>query len=829
MSVQTDDGPGAFMHRSVLVVLVSVLAGILTAGAVFPLVGGLGLAARAGAESFLQLPAELRDGPLPQRSRILAADGSTLATIYFNENRILVPIAQVPPQMQLAILGIEDNRYYQHAGVDLRGVTRAFVKNQQAGAVTQGGSTITQQYVKNVLIESAVDRDGVRKATERSTTRKLREAKYALALEQRYTKREILEKYLNIAYFGQGVYGVGTAAQHYFSKRIDQVTLPEAALLAGMVKNPTLYDPVKKPVDATARRDLVLTVMEREGYISPIEAAAAKAVPVEKMLRPSRLRSECGMTIAPYFCAYVRDALIDDQRLGATATERIARVFQGGLTVRTTLIPSLQAVAQKSLDAVLDPGDRARAAAVVVVVRPGTGDVLAMASNQVYGKGPGQTEVNHAVGGVQGIQAGSTFKVFVLAAAVKQGIPLALSLNSPGQICSTFQDSGPNACPGRRYRVTNFGGRRSSFGVIDLAKATASSVNTYYIQLEERTGLDRPHALAQAMGIRSFNFERNKHPSLVLGAPEVSPLEMAEAYATLAARGKHCPATGYSSITNPSGDELLVQVANPCRQVLDPEEADAVTHMLRGVITEGSGKAADIGRPAAGKTGTSQDSGSAWFIGYTPQLAAAVAMAHPAKPVRFPLVNFKGVRAVTGGSFPAQIWRAAMDPAHASLPVVDFVPPNPSAYLGKRVGVPDLRGLEPALALQTLRSLGLKGAVSRTPVPAFPIAPGLVGATNPAGGTEVPVGATVLLFLSNGRSVPPPPPVSPTPSASVSGSASPAPRPSPTAPRPSPSPPPPTSEPSPTPQPSPTPSEPQPSESPDASRSPRPRTSSSPS
>ncbi|HVE97713.1 MAG TPA: transglycosylase domain-containing protein [Mycobacteriales bacterium] len=824
MTTYTDEGTAAMLHRGVLVVLVSVLAGVLTAGALFPFVGGLGLAARAGAESFLQLPEELRDGPLPQRSRILAADGSTLATIFFNENRILVPIGQIPPHMQLAILGIEDKRYYQHAGVDLSGVTRAFVKNQQAGEVTQGGSTITQQYVKNVLIESAVDRDGVRKATERSTTRKLREAKFALALEQRYTKREILEKYLNIAYFGQGVYGVGTAAQHYFSKRIDQITVGEAALLAGMVKNPTQYDPVKRPAQAQARRDVVLTVMRQERFITPAEALAASAVPVAKMLRPSRLRSECGMTIAPYFCAYVRDALVDDERLGATAADRIARVFQGGLTVRTTLVPSLQAIAQKSLDAVLDPPDRSRAAATAILVRPGTGEVLALASNQVYGKGPGQTEVNHALGGTQGIQAGSTFKVFVLAAAVKQGIPLALALNSPGQICSAFRDNGPSACPGGRYRVTNYGGRGSHFGVIDLAKATASSVNTYYVQLEERTGLDRPHGLAQAMGIRSFGFQRNKHPSLVLGAPEVSPLEMAEAYATLAARGKHCPATGYSSITDPAGVELLVQATNPCRQVLEPAEADAVTAMLRGVITEGSGKSADIGRPAAGKTGTSQDSGSAWFIGYTPQLAGSVSMAHPDKPVRFPLVRFKGVRAVTGGSFPAQIWRAMMGPAHAALPVLDFVPPDPAAYRGKRVGVPDLRGLEPKDALETLRGLGLKGAVSRTEVPAFPIAPGLVGASNPAGGAEVPVGATVLLFLSNGRALPPPPVPSPSPSPTVSSTASP----SPGATRPPGSPQPgPTGQPtpSPTPQPTPTPSptptgEPMSSE-PDPSRSPR--------
>ncbi len=766
-----DEGPGAFVHRLVLVVLVSILAGVLAAGAFFPVVGGLGLAARAGAESFLSLPDELRDGPLPVRSRILAADGRTvLATIFFNENRVLAPITQMPAHLQRAILAIEDSRFYQHAGVDLRGLTRAFVKNQQAGEVTQGGSTITQQYVKNVLIESAVERADVVRATERSTTRKLREAKFALALEQRYSKREILEKYLNIAYFGQGVYGVGTAAQHYFSKRVETLNLGEAALLAGLVKNPALYDPTKNPEESAARRDLVLTVMEREAFISKAEATAAKAVPLAKMLRVSKLRSECGATIAPFFCAYVRDALIDDERLGATTAERVARVFQGGLTIRTTLVPTLQKAAQAALDTTLTPKDRTRAAAVAVVVQPGTGHVLAMASNQVYGKLPGQTEVNHALGGAQGIQAGSTFKTFILAAAVKQGIPLSLALNSPGQICSTFNDSGPNACPGRRYRVTNFGGRGSGFGVINLAKATASSVNTYFIQLEERTGLDRPHALAQAMGITSFDFAKRKNPSMVLGSNEVSPLEMAEAYATLAARGKHCPATGVTSITEPGGSELLVQDVNPCRQVLEPEDADAVTAMLRGVITSGSGKSADIGRPAAGKTGTSQDSGSAWFIGYTPDLATAVAMAHPDKPVRFPLVNFKGVRAVTGGSFPAKIWKSVMAAAHAGLPIRTFTDPLESAFRGKRVGVPDLRELDPTEATKVLSDLGLKALVSRTPVAAFPIASGLVGATSPGAGAEVAIGSAVQLFLSNGKAPPPPVVTSPTPTPSASAS-----------------------------------------------------------
>src|SRR5258708_9359428 len=270
---------GGTLHRGVLVLAISVLSGLLIAGLAFPIVGGFGMLARAGADSFGKLPAELREEPLPQRSRILAADGSTLAEIYFNENRILVPISAMPTDLLYAIVAIEDSRFYEHGGIDVRGLIRAFVRNSQAGGVTQGGSTITQQYVKNVLIESANDKAGKRAAAERSTERKIREAKYAIALERRYTKRQILEKYLNIAYFGSGVYGVGTAAQHYFHKPVEKLTLPEAALLAGLVKNPRQYDPVTDPKAARARRDVVLDRMAEVSFASAADVAQAKRTP----------------------------------------------------------------------------------------------------------------------------------------------------------------------------------------------------------------------------------------------------------------------------------------------------------------------------------------------------------------------------------------------------------------------------------------------------------------------------------------------------------------------------------------------------------------------
>jgi membrane peptidoglycan carboxypeptidase len=784
VSTISDEPRTALLHRGVLVLVVSVLSGVLLAGALFPLIGGIGLAARAGADGFVKLPAALENEelPLPQRSRILAADGSELATVFFNENRIVVPLAQIPEVMQRAIIAIEDRRFYQHGGVDFRGLARAVVKNQREGEVTQGGSTLTQQYVKNVLIERAADDEGRKRATERSTSRKLREARYALALEKRYTKQEILEKYLNIAYFGQGVYGVGTAALHYFGKDLripaqaKALTVDEAALLAGLVKNPTRDDPVKSPKNATARRNVVLDTMLEQAFITPAEHRAARARKLT--LVKSTQVNDCGRTVAPFFCAYVRDAIIADDRFtgGASKTERIARLYQGGLTIRTTLDRKIQAAAQSAVTSVLPVSFADRAAAVATVVEPGTGHVKAIASNQTFGEGKGQTQVNHALGGSTGMQPGSTYKTFFLAAAVKQGIPLGLILPSPRSYASRqFTNNG------KPYQVSNYGG--SAFGSADLARATWNSINTYYLQLAERTGLTEPNRLAERMGLTQFPLGRN--PASVLGTSSVSPLQLTEAYATLAARGIHCDAIGISEIRDATG--ALVFSHDPtttCERVLDREDADTVNAVLQGVITNGTARNAAIGRPAAGKTGTSQSNATAWFQGYTPQLSAGIYMGHPKQPVKFPLKGIPGApRGVTGGSLPSQMWQRLMKPAHAGLPLASFAKPPARATTGDTVVVPDVRGTSPEDALTVLREAGLFGVLAPNRVSGTGIPAGLVGATSPGAGASSVAGGTVAVYLSDG-SLPPPPTPTPTatprPSATVSPSASPSQTPRPT-------------------------------------------------
>jgi membrane peptidoglycan carboxypeptidase len=663
----------ARVRRGVLLMALCVVCGLLIAGLAFPVVASLGLVARAGAESFEQLPDELVEPPLPQSSRIVAADGTTLATAYFNENRVVVPLSHIPKVMQDAILAIEDYRFYEHGGVDVKGLLRALVRNSQAGSVQQGGSTITQQYVKNVLIEHASDGGAKQTVAERSAARKIREAKYAIALEKRYTKRQILEKYLNIAYFGSGVYGVGTAARHYFGHPVEKLTLPEAALLAGLVKNPRLYDPVTHPKAGKVRRNLVLDRMAEVHFASAKDVAKAKRTGLN--LHVSKERGFEDNEVAPYFLDYIRSQILDDPDgtmapiFGDTAAQRAQKLFQGGLTIRTSLDPRVQSVANAALSGTLGlPQDPASAA---VVVEPGTGRIKVMAglNHEAHSR-----KVNLALGGTSGFQAGSTFKVFVLAAAIEQGIPLNTRINAPQKYTSKKFS---NYVDGRivPYTVANAGD--SEAGTFDIPRATWDSVNTAYIQIEEHTGYDEPARIARNLGVTRFPLRAV--PSFVLGTNEVSPLDMASAYATLAARGTYCEPIAITEVADATG-RVLGKVEPRCHRVMSEKTADTMTSVLRGVIGQGTGKGANIGRPAAGKTGTTNGPTAAWFDGYTPDLAGVVWMGYPTDPARHPLQNIHGVRKVYGGTFPASIWRTIMLAAHDGVPVRDFVlPPVKSA------------------------------------------------------------------------------------------------------------------------------------------------------
>ena len=643
---------------------------------------GVGLAAKEASDRFFALPSRLEPGPLPQRSVMVDAQGTPIAWFY-EENRSVVPLDQIAPVMRQALVDIEDSRFYDNPGIDLRAIGRALVRSQ-AATVTgeeggqEGASTLTQQYVKNLRLAQARTEAEREEVLEVSYARKLEEARYALQLADTTSKDEILEGYLNLVFFGNGAYGVQAAAERYFSRPASALTLPQAALLAGIVKNPSALDPTNAPEDALERRDLVLDRMLELGHISEQEHAAAVATPLG--LDPGGPTAGCTGTNGA-FCDHVLDQLLGDTRLGPDEAARHRVLETGGLTIVTTLHPQVQAAAV----AATARAQGSRAALATAVVRPGTGEVLALASSQPFGVGPGQTSVNLPAGGSSGFQAGSTFKVFVLAQALAQGVPLDLELFAPQVYVGSDN--------GKPYPVANAADSES--GVFTLEQATWLSVNTWYMQLQERTGISGPAALAEAMGVRRADGSPlQRVPSFTLGTNEVTPLAMAGAYATFAARGKHCPPHALREVRQPAyagpaggaaaslGDIALRPA--PCRQVLPSAVADTVTSVLTGVVRQGTGRSADPGRPAAGKTGTVQDYSSAWFAGYTPDLAAAVWMGDPRGGYRFPLrdVTIGGITypQVYGGGVPAQTWSALVRGALQGSPPRPFPapPPRPS-------------------------------------------------------------------------------------------------------------------------------------------------------
>ncbi len=667
----------------------SAAAGVLVAALALPVVGGPGLAAKSQADAFLVLPAALDAPPVAQRSEILAADGSVIASLY-EENRSSVPLADVPEHVRKAVLAIEDARFYAHNGVDAKGTIRAAVANARADGVTQGGSTLTQQYVKNALLQAATTTEEQEAARETTIDRKLREARDALALERLVSKDEILERYLNIAYYGNGVYGIGTAASFYFGKPVQELTLAEGALLAGIVQSPSSHDPVRDLPAAVARRDVVLRRMVDAGLLPSAELAAHQAEQPVLRLTPTGNGCEAPTVTAPFFCAHIREVLESDgigAVLGTNRHERQQLLLRGGLRIRTTLDPRLQAAAQAAADAEIPRDDPSGVAAAVNIVEPGTGAVRAMAVNRFYAEdGPGSTKVNLATGGSSGMQAGSAFKPFVLAEALNQDIPLSTMIDSPNTYSSpVFADYKD----GRKvpYRMSNAGDSQS--GTFDLLTGTHGSVNTFYVQLQERTGVEAPAALAESMGVRQFADGVPAAPllrsgSFVLGANEVSPLALAGAYAAFAGRGLYCPPNAVMSIEDAAGQALALPQA-PCRQVLDPDVADTINDILKGVIDgpyQGrTGRAATIGRPVAGKTGTTNGSRAAWFAGYTPGLATTVWVGRPV-PVDMERIRIAGryYSSVYGGTLPARIWQATMRAAVAGTPRRDFpAPPRPEA------------------------------------------------------------------------------------------------------------------------------------------------------
>jgi penicillin-binding protein 1A len=663
-----------------------------------------------------------------QSSTIYAADGTLLHTFHAEENRKNVPLAEIPRHVREAVIAIEDERFYRHRGVDGRAVLRALRTNTEAGGIEQGGSTITQQYVKNVLLETDAQ----------TITRKVEEASLALQLERRYTKDRILELYLNTIYFGNGAYGVEAAARQYFGKSIGEVELAEAALLAGLIQAPSRHDPYRYPEAAERRRGLVLDRMEVNRFVDADAALWARSSPIElgTDVVPAAERYD-----AAYFVEEVKRWMLRDPRFGATPQARRDTLFGGGLRIQTTVDLQMQALAEDAVAQVL-PDPETHPDAALVAVEPSTGFVRAMVGGRdFFGTGPA-AKLNLATQGPR--QAGSAFKPLVLAAALEKGISIDSTWSAPGSMTIPQPDGAPP------WQVSNYGG--GGGGSVTLAEATVRSYNTTFAQLIMEVGVADAIEAAARYGIRT---PLREFPSAVLGANEVTAIEMASAYATFANRGVRVPPVLVTRITRADGT-VLFEHRHAQERVLDTDVADTVTNVLAAAVERGTGTRAQIGRPVAGKTGTAQEWRDAWFAGYTPELSVAVwvgfeggqvSMAPPRTPIR-----------VTGGSWPAEIWARFTGPAlegrwpqeFPPMPTTTTVPPPPRpttpTTLGPAVGVPDVVGLTAGEAIEVLQRAGFR--IRRGSAPGSQAPPGTVVVQSPPGGATAPAGTIVFLEVA---------------------------------------------------------------------------------
>ncbi len=685
-------------------VVVSAVLGVVASGLAIPFAGLFGFAADKTAQTVDDLPQELETQDLPQKTRILDRNGRVIATIY-DENRVNVRLKDVSKVMRMAIVSIEDSRFYEHGALDLRGTFRAFVTNQAASGVVQGGSTITQQLVKLTLLSAAKTDEEREQATDDSYARKLRELRYAIALEKEHSKDWILERYLNTAYFGDGAYGIQAAAKHYFSANARNLNLNQAATLAGLVQNPTKFDPTNGGgTQAIQRRDVVLDRMAQLGAITQQQADRNKKLGLQLKVKPAN--NGCVNSQVPLFCSYALNYLYQDPSLGRTVNQRKYRLRNAGLTIQTTVNLKYQKAADRAVSEAVEP--RNRAIGALAIVQPGTGEVMAISQSRPVGrkKKLGETFLNYVVpkryGNANGFQGGSTFKVFTLAAAIEQGIPLNRTYNSPSP--KTFDQADFENCPG----APNFAGtfevpNSTTSGLKNLYSGTRESVNTFYMQLEADTGVCGPFRLAKAMGVElTCPGQKScpgklpeRIPNFTLGVADVSPLEMAEAYATFAARGTHCDSRPIQEIRDAAG-RVLKTYQPRCQRVMQKSTADAVSDVLRGVIEPGGFASAQaLDSPAAGKTGTTNDGKSVWFCGYTPHMAAA-AMVAGANRFGTPTslegvaIRYTTIFGASGSGVAAPIWGAAMRVVDNDLPNDDFVYPEDIAGVGQEfVPAPD--------------------------------------------------------------------------------------------------------------------------------------------
>ena len=757
-------------------VAAAMVLGLLAAGLFLPAVGATGSMARSSVDLFDALPSEFSETKPYQQSRILASDGTLIATLY-DENRIIVPLSKIAKIMRQAQVAIEDSRFYEHAGVDVRGTTRALASNLRGGE-TQGGSTLTQQFVKLTLQDKALqagDKVAAAEVVDKNYMRKLQELKYAIQVEKQMSKDKILEGYLNLAYFGDRAYGVEAASRNYFSKSASKLTLPEAALLAGLVQNPSNSDPINYPDLAMARRDLVLQRMLDTGVITQKQFDAAIKVTLKQMLKPGRDQGSCANSTKlewAYFCDYVYRWLLDQPALGKSAAARKNFINRGGLTIQTTFNPAYAKMSRAELLKKVNPGNKYNIGSAAVTIEPGTGRVLSMAQSSTYAlkTSRGKTSVNWAVdykyGGSQGFAVGSTIKVFALITALEAGRPVRSSIavrsgtSTPAGTRAVFTQSDfSGKCGiGPDWAIKSGGSLGRSY---TLAEGTRSSINSVFAELTAELGACKVRETEIRMGIRKATggAPAVQPSAIVLGSDSVAPITLANAYATLAAEGLKCDPIPVLSITTP--DKKRVKMPkNKCEQVISKDVARGATYLMRGTFSGTASGSGLVGRPAAGKTGSTDNSNETWFVGYTPQLATAVWIGTP-KNNKLAMNNIvlrgQYYSSIFGGTVAAPIWNRIMTKLHAGEPVQGFRSPSYKIMNGVSTTIPSVAGLSPQAALSVLRKAKFAPSLAQKFSDSVPA--GIVIGTSPSGSAPKYTGVTV--YVSKGKNPKPPKPPKP--------------------------------------------------------------------
>lgn len=699
-------------------------AAVTLAGLAAIVVAAVALVPRAvayaadSADAELILPDDAAFDPLAQRTRVLYANGSLLAILHGEEDRNPVPLDRMPDHAWQAIVAEEDKKFFQHEGYDPAGIGRALFANMQAGSVSQGGSTISQQVARLNFKEVGNDR---------SIERKLKEVAYAVALEKRFGKEEILDRYVNQVYFGSGAYGLQAASEEFFDTNVVDITPDQAALLAGLISSPTAYNPRVNPEIAVQQRDLVLDSMVEEGYLTREEGEQYKAKKLKVAPPPE------GTNKQPAIIEEVMRDVKANPVFGATVQEREDNLFNGGLRIKTTIRPRLQKVAERTVVSRFGKSGKGVTAAIAAV-DPRTGAIKAVAS----AKRLNNQNFNVAMRGRR--QPGSSFKPFVMAEALRQGF-------SPN---TTLDGRSPMVFPqryGPAWSVSNYGG--ASYGTLDMATATRSSVNTYFAQLIQLVGVERAVAMAEKLGIdrEGIGAEGFYGPAIVLGGLNkgVTPLEMASAYGTFANNGVHIEPYLIKQVKR--GKEVVFRQQERRTQVLRPAVNAAALRLLEGPPSSaGTAPIADLPSwPVAGKTGTTQLATDAWFVGTTPVLSTAVWVGHKDSQVR--------MYGATGGGTAAPVWRQFMDAALANRKPKSFPSVSEAEFVGKTVNVPNVIGVSEQTALSKLAK---KKLIGRAQYQASAAPAGSVLWVSPSDSAQV--GTTVYVGVSTGAPPPPPEP-----------------------------------------------------------------------